>query len=89
MSVALGLGLMIALLVIGILGMSVFGIINIANGKHEWAQIGTFLIPALVFVVSYFVLGSLTEAGMVTMLLALATMVLFIVISGARSTLKL
>lgn len=89
MSVAISLGVMIALIVIGILGMSIFGIINIYNGKHDLAQVATFFVPFLVFIIAYSVMGSLTEAGMLTMLLALATMVIFILISGARSTFKI
>ncbi|MEX0773909.1 MAG: hypothetical protein WD038_12120 [Balneolales bacterium] len=89
MSVAISLGFMIALVVIGILAMSIFGIINIYNGKHEWAQVGTFFVPALVFVIAYAFMGTLTEAGMLTMLVAIAAMVLFVAISGVRSTFKI
>ncbi|MEX0929701.1 MAG: hypothetical protein WD266_00635 [Balneolales bacterium] len=89
MSVAISMGLMIALIAIGILGMSYFGIVNIYNGKHELAQIATFFVPFLIFIVAYLAMGSLTEAGLLTMLVALATMVLFIFVSGVRSTFKI
>lgn len=89
MYVAISLGLTIALIVIGLLAMSYFGIINIYNGKHEWSQVGTFFIPILVFALSYAFMGTLAEAGMLTMLVAIASMVLFILVSGARSTFKI
>ncbi|MEX0686151.1 MAG: hypothetical protein WD267_05560 [Balneolales bacterium] len=86
--VPITLGVTIALIAIGVLAMSYFGIVNIFNGKHEWTKIITYFVPVLIFGIAYLVMGTLTEAAMVTMLVALASMVLFILISGARSTFK-
>ena len=89
MMVPIALGLTIALIVIGLLAMSYFGIVNIYSGKHDLPKIITYFVPVLVFAISYLFMDTLTEAAMVTMLVAIASMVLFIALSGARSTLNI
>lgn len=73
------------LLGIGILGIIVFGTKNIANGKHKIQQISFFLVPVVVFGISYLVTGFVGISAIYTLLIMLALMMIGMVVSGSRN----
>lgn len=85
-SVALGISL--ALLGIGVLGMVFAGIRSMFNGKSDLKRVFIMLIPVLIFVITYFTMGGAAQAGVATMGVLIALMVLSIIISGTRGTFK-
>jgi hypothetical protein len=78
------LSLAIGLFLLSNLGVAIFGIKNIINGKHKIQQILFFFIPVLAFAVSYLIAGSLDVAAILALLIMLALMFLGILISGSR-----
>lgn len=75
----------IALLVIAMLGVTVFGFKNIFQQKHKICQISFFFIPAAVFAVAYLVTGMMGIAAINTLLIMIGLMFLGILLSGSRS----
>lgn len=73
------------LLGIGILGILVFGVKNIINGKHKVQQIAFFLVPVVVFAISYLITGFVGIAAIYTLLIMIALMFLGMVVSGSRN----
>ena len=88
MFTVISLGLSIALIVIGLLAMAYFSVINIYNGKHNMEQIVIVLVPLLIFIISYLLMGTLAEAGILTMLISIGIMVISILFTGIRSNLN-
>ena len=75
------LGISVALIV-------VFGIKNIASGKHEWSKIAVIFSPFVVFGVTYGITGNMTESALITFLIMIALMMVFIFLGGLRSSFK-
>ncbi len=75
----------IALLVISILGVTVFGFKNIFQRKHKIGQIAFFFIPVAVFAIAYLVTGMMGIAAINTLLIMISLMFLGILVSGSRS----
>lgn len=86
--VGLSLMLFIAMTVIGILIVSVYGLKNLIGGRHEWSKIAVVLFPFVVYGVLYAVMGDWTEAGIGTMIAMIVAMVVLILGSGVRGTFK-
>lgn len=85
---SLAVGLALGLIGIGIIGIVVSGIRNIINGKSEFKRITVMLLPVLVFVISFFLLGSFEQAGVATMSIMVILMIISILITGTRGTFK-
>ncbi|TVQ64775.1 MAG: hypothetical protein EA360_11545 [Balneolaceae bacterium] len=85
-SVAVGIAL--ALIGIGVLGIVVSGIRNLINGKSEIKKVTVMLVPILIFVASYFAMGTFEQAGVLTMVVMMILMIISIVITGTRGTFK-
>lgn len=88
MYVPIAIGLMLALVAIGIAAMIGFGIKNIVHGKQELMKIGVYLVPALIFVITYLVLGAFTDAAIMTMLITIGLLALMLAVIGLRTTFK-
>lgn len=85
---SLAIGLALGLIGIGVIGILVSGVRNVINGKSEIKKVSIFLVPILVFVVSYFTMGTFNEAGVATMMFMMLVMILGIVVTGTRGTFK-
>ena len=78
---------------LGLIGLSILvsiyaGVKSVINGKQDFKKIITVLIPAVVFAITYGVMGTAGEAGIATMLVMLALMAIVTLISGMKSTLN-
>ncbi len=85
----IGLGIAAGLIALGIIAIIVAGARSIKNGKQDFKKIITFLVPFAVYGVAFGITGSFNEAGIATMLFMMAAMLLFILLSGFRSTFNL
>lgn len=88
MYVPIAIGLMLALIAAGIISMIGFGIKNIIQGKQEWIKIAIFFVPVLIFGITYFVAGGVTDAAIMTMLAIMGLLAVMLVITGLRTTFK-
>ncbi len=86
MASVIGVGIALGLIGIGILAMLVAGVKNLFTGQQDLKKILSFVVPAIVFGVSYGVTGTAADAGVATMLFLIAVMALLIVLTGMRST---
>ncbi len=86
MIATIGLGLGLALIGLGVLGMLYSGIQSLIKGKQDFKKIVTMLVPFAVFGISYGVFGNITEAGVATMIFMMAAMLLLIFLTGLRGT---
>ncbi|MFH5832002.1 hypothetical protein ACG2F4_04385 [Halalkalibaculum sp. DA3122] len=89
MTSVIGIGIAIGLIGIGVLAMIVAGIKSLTTGKQDVKRIVTILVPFAVFGIVFGVAGDLTDAAIGTMLFMLAAMVLFMLLTGLRSTFNL
>ena len=84
----IAIGLALGLIAIGVVGIVVSGIRNVINGKSEFKRITVMLVPVVVFVVSYFAMGTFDQAGVATMSFMVVVMLIAILITGTRGTIK-
>lgn len=85
-SVAVGIAL--ALIGIGVVGIIISGIRNVINGKSEIKKVTVMLVPVLIFAGSYFAMGTFEQAGVLTIVVMMILMVMGIVVTGTRGTFK-
>lgn len=85
-SVAIGIAL--ALIGIGVVGIIVSGIRNVINGKSEIKKVTVMLVPVLIFAGSYVAMGTFEQAGVLTMVVMILLMVVGILVTGTRGTFK-
>ncbi|MFO8028343.1 MAG: hypothetical protein R6U28_00635 [Cyclonatronaceae bacterium] len=88
MYVPIAIGLMLALVAIGLASMIGFGIKNIVQGKQELSKILVYLVPILIFLISYLIAGAVTDAAILTMLITMALLAVMLIITGLRTTFK-
>ena len=86
---SIALAVAVAIVAIGIVGMVAFGIRNLVTGKHELSKVLAYIVPLLIFIISYFSTGSFTDAGLWTMVISMGVLAVLIVISGVKSTFNL
>lgn len=84
----IAIGLALGLVVIGIIGILVSGVRNLMHGKSDFKRIAVMVVPVIVFVLSFVLLGTFAQAGVATMLFMIAIMVLSILVTGTRGTLN-
>ncbi len=82
----IGLGIAAGLIGLGVIAILVAGVRSLKNGKQDFKKIITFLVPFAVFGVAFGITGSFNEAGIATMIFMMGAMILFIVLTGFRST---
>jgi hypothetical protein len=82
------LGFMLAILLICVVVIAIYGAINIANGKHEWEKIGAILVPFVVFAIAFGIRGDSAEAGILTVMTMMGLLAVFVLFSGLRKTFK-
>lgn len=85
----LAIGLTLALIAIGVLGIAFSGIRNVINGKSELKKVSIMLVPVAIFGISFAIMGSVAQAGVATMIFMIGAMVLGILVTGTRGTFKL
>lgn len=73
---------------ISLLLVMIFGLKNVASGKHEWSKIAVVSAPFVIFGITFGVTGEATESGLITFLVLGAVMLLLILYSGLRSSFK-
>lgn len=88
MADSIGIGIAIALVGIGVIGMILSGLRAVINGKSDLKRTAIMLIPILIFIITYFSMGDITRASMATLSVMIILMVLSIFISGTRGTLR-
>lgn len=88
MADSIGIGIAIALIGIGVIGMILSGLRAVINGKSDFKRIVIMLLPLLIFIITYFSMGDANRAGMATLSIMVILMVLSILISGTRGTLR-
>lgn len=81
----IALGATLLVLVISIVILALFGLKNLFSGKHDLKKILSIATPFAIFGISYGVLGTAADAGILTMIVMISLMAVFIVISGLRS----
>lgn len=84
----LAVGLALALIGIGVLGMLVSGVRSVIDGRSEFKKVSIMAVPVIVFVISYFTMGTFDQAGIATLVLMIGLMVISIVLTGTRGTFK-
>lgn len=85
----IGLGIAAGLIGLGVLAILVAGVRSLKNGKQDYKKIITFVVPFAVYGVAFGITGSFNEAGIATMIFMIGAMMLFIVLTGFRSTFNL
>ena len=83
--VPISIGVSIALIAIGIVVVIGFGVRSIINGKVELSKVIYMAVPFVIFFISLAIADDAIRAGIITMLLMLALMVVLIIISGFRN----
>ncbi|HAC14953.1 MAG TPA: hypothetical protein DCE78_03280 [Bacteroidetes bacterium] len=78
----------LVLLGISVLLIVVFGVKNVASGKHEWSKIAIIFLPFALFGVTFGVTGNMTESALITFLVMIVLMVVLIFMGGLRSSFK-
>ncbi len=86
--VHIALAIALGMMAIGGLTMVAFSARNIFSGRHDLMKVGVMLVPAVIFGVTFGILGDATEAGVLTMMLMIGLMALFIAYSGLRRSFK-
>ncbi len=89
MGTEVSLMITIALIVLGLLLMGIFGVKNLIMGKHELPKLITSVFPFVVFGILYAVMGDVTAAAMATMLFMIGLLILVTLVTGLRSSFKL
>lgn len=84
----LAVGLAMALIAIGVVGILISGIRNIINGKSEFKRIAVMIVPVIIFAATYALSGSFDQAGVATMVVMIGLMVVSIFVTGTRGTFK-
>lgn len=84
--VPIAIGLTLILVAAGVLGILVFGFMNVISGKMAIDKLVTIAVPFVVAVIAYFVFGDATQAAIFTMLLMIGIVFLGILLTGARSS---
>ncbi|MGM0505694.1 MAG: hypothetical protein ACQER4_00730 [Bacteroidota bacterium] len=83
------LGLGVGLVVIGVIAILVAGVRNIALGKFSPKKMVVMLVPFAIFGVTFGTTGSADQSGIVTMIIMIAAMLVAILFTGLKGTLKL
>lgn len=84
----LAVGLALALIGIGVLGMLVSGVRSVIDGRSEFKKVSIMAVPVIVFVISYLTMGTFDQAGIATLVLMIGLMIISIVLTGTRGTFK-
>lgn len=82
--VVVGLWICISLVIVAILAIAISGVRGLVNGEVNSRQIGTFALPVVLWVIILLISGSWVTAGIATMLIMVALMILAIVLSGIK-----
>ncbi len=80
------IGLALGLIVIGVIAILISGIKNLINGKSDFKRIAVMIVPVIIFVASFAMLGTFVQAGVATMIFMISLMLLSILVTGTRGT---
>jgi hypothetical protein len=84
--VPIAIGLTLILVAAGVIGILVFGFMNVISGKMALDKLVTIAVPFIIAIIAYFVFGDATQAAIFTMLLMIGIVFLGIFLTGARSS---
>lgn len=84
--VPIAIGLTLILVAAGVIGILIFGFMNVISGKMALDKLVTIAVPFVIAVIAYFVFGDATQAAIFTMLLMIGIVFLGIFLTGARSS---
>ncbi len=84
----LAVGLALALMGIGVIGMAISGVRAIIDGRAQFKKVAIMALPVVVFVGAYFAMGTFDQAGMATLVLMVILMAVSILFTGTRGTFK-
>lgn len=82
----LAIGLALGLILIGVIAILVSGVKNLIQGKSDVKKITVMVVPAIIFGVSFAILGTFAQAGVATMVFMIGIMLLSILVTGTRGT---
>lgn len=85
---AIVIGLVLAMIGLSAVFVLVAGVRNITSGKSEFKKIGILSIPFIIFLASYFAVGSAEQAGVITMMAMMGLMIVSIAFTGLKGTFK-
>ena len=88
MADSIGLGIAMAMVGIGALGIIFSGIRAVMNGKSDFKRLAITTFPFIVFIVTFFAMGDASRAGITTLAVMIFLMILSIFISGTRGTFR-
>lgn len=80
------IGLALGLIVIGVIAILISGIKNLITGKSDFKRIAVMIVPVIIFVASFAMLGTFAQAGVATMIFMISLMLLSIFVTGTRGT---
>ncbi len=89
MAQTIAIGLALGLILIGVIGMIFGGVRGVAMGKSEFKKVGMMAVPFVVFGIAYGITGGMERAGIATMIVMIAIMVVSIFLTGMRGTFKI
>lgn len=81
----IAVGVSVGMVILSVLGMAVFGVKNLATGKHEFTKILILIIPFAIFGGVFAATGSADEAAMLSMLIMMGFMAVLIAYSAIKS----
>jgi uncharacterized membrane protein YfbV (UPF0208 family) len=84
--VPIAIGLTLILIAAGVIGILIFGFMNVVSGKLALDKMVTVAVPFVLAIIAYFVFGDATQAAIFTMLLMIGIVFLGIFLTGARSS---
>ncbi|MGF1669719.1 MAG: hypothetical protein ACFCU6_04660 [Balneolaceae bacterium] len=84
----IAIGLALGLMAIGVVGMIFGGVRNVTSGKSEIKKVSMMAVPFVVFAISYAITGAFDRAGVATMIVMMAIMIVSIALTGMRGTFK-
>ncbi|TVQ15179.1 MAG: hypothetical protein EA364_02930 [Balneolaceae bacterium] len=84
--VPIAIGLTLILIAAGVIGILIFGFMNVVSGKLALDKMLTVAVPFVLAIIAYFVFGDATQAAIFTMLLMIGIVFLGIFLTGARSS---
>jgi len=82
----IAIGLALGLIVIGVIAIFVSGIKNVINGNSDFKRVAVMIVPVIIFVASFAILGTFVQAGVATMIFMISLMLLSILVTGTRGT---
>lgn len=82
------LGLAVGLLIIGLATILIAGMRSVSLGKSSPKKVLVMVVPFLIFGATFIATGSADQGGIATMIIMIGAMLLAILFTGLKGTLK-